>query len=187
MKKYTKEQFLLAAQMGEVSMIDARHIVSLLDEVVSQQNKISTKPKGNVTIGIDFDGTCVTHDFPAVGKEIGAVSVLKKLVQNGHKLILFTMRSDILNPISKDNNILANGGNYLSDAVKWFEKNEIPLYGIQTNPTQNSWTHSPKAYAQIYIDDCGLGCPLIDDKSIHIRPFVDWQMVEEQLVEKGLI
>jgi hypothetical protein len=32
MKKYTKEEFLKAAEIGEVSMIDAKHIVSLLDE-----------------------------------------------------------------------------------------------------------------------------------------------------------
>jgi hypothetical protein len=32
MKKYTKQEFLKAAEIGEVSMIDARHIVSLLDE-----------------------------------------------------------------------------------------------------------------------------------------------------------
>ena len=32
MRKYTKEEFLQAAELGEVSMIDAKHIVSLLDE-----------------------------------------------------------------------------------------------------------------------------------------------------------
>jgi len=31
-RKYTKEVILKAAEIGEVSMIDARHIVSLLDE-----------------------------------------------------------------------------------------------------------------------------------------------------------
>jgi hypothetical protein len=31
-------------------------------------------------IAVDFDGTCVTHDFPHVGKDIGAVPVLKELV-----------------------------------------------------------------------------------------------------------
>ena len=45
-------------------------------------------------ISIDFDGTCVTHEFPLIGKDIGAVPILKKLVQRGHQLILFTMRSD---------------------------------------------------------------------------------------------
>lgn len=39
MKLYTKEQFLLAAEIGEVSMIDARHIVSLLDEAVAKQKE----------------------------------------------------------------------------------------------------------------------------------------------------
>jgi hypothetical protein len=33
MRKYTKEEFLKAAELGEVSMIDAKNIVSLLDEV----------------------------------------------------------------------------------------------------------------------------------------------------------
>jgi hypothetical protein len=33
MKKYTKEEFLKAAELGEVSMIDAKHIVSLLDDI----------------------------------------------------------------------------------------------------------------------------------------------------------
>ena len=37
MKTYTKKQFLKAAEAGEVSMIDAEHIVSLLDEVVAAE------------------------------------------------------------------------------------------------------------------------------------------------------
>ena len=41
--KYTKEQFLKAAELGEVSMIDAKHICSLLDEIAPQlpQQEIS--------------------------------------------------------------------------------------------------------------------------------------------------
>lgn len=31
-RKYTKQEFLKAAEIGEVSMIDAKHVVSLLDE-----------------------------------------------------------------------------------------------------------------------------------------------------------
>lgn len=37
MKKYTKEEFLKAAELGEVSMIEAKHIVSLLDEVTRKE------------------------------------------------------------------------------------------------------------------------------------------------------
>jgi len=139
-------------------------------------------------IAIDFDGTCVTHDFPKVGKDIGAVPILKKLVDSGHQLILFTMRSDIENPtIENDDNIHLDGGNYLTDALDWFKENEIELYGIQTNPTQGSWTTSPKAYAQLYIDDAALGCPLVVDKSLSDRPFVNWNHVESMLLSMKLI
>jgi hypothetical protein len=114
-----------------------------------------------MTIAVDFDGTCVTHDYPNVGADIGAVPVLKKLVEDKHQLILWTMRS----------------GKELKDAVMWFRINDIPLYGIQTNPTQNSWTDSPKAYANLYIDDAALGAPLIYDENISPREFIDWSAV----------
>jgi hypothetical protein len=136
-------------------------------------------------ICVDFDGTCVTHEFPNVGKDIGAVPVLKKLVANGHKLILFTMRSNraIKNPTG-DDSIMDVKGLFLDDAVNWFKKNNIPLYGIQENPTQKNWTTSPKAHAGLYIDDAALGIPLIYRKDY---PFVDWVGVEIILKEKGLI
>jgi hypothetical protein len=121
-------------------------------------------------IVIDFDGTVVTHDYPSVGKDIGAIPVLKKLIENNHKLILFTMRCD----------------KELSDAVNWFKESEIKLYGIQKNPQQHIWTSSPKAYGQLIIDDAALGCPLKYDTSIHSRPFVDWVKVDAILKEHGL-
>lgn len=136
-------------------------------------------------IVVDFDGTCVTHEFPNVGKEIGAVPVLKALVNNGHRLILFTMRSNIQKPISTDPDIVPEGGNYLNDAVAWFVKHKIPLYGIQTNPEQHSWTTSPKAYGQLIIDDAALGVPL--KKIPDMRPYVYWIEVASILCVKGLI
>jgi hypothetical protein len=145
-------------------------------------------------IGIDFDGTCVTHEFPKVGKDIGAVPVLKELIKNGHQLILFTMRSDIVNPYGGDSNELhLESGNYLTEAVDWFKKNEIPLYGIQTNPTQHTWTTSPKAHCNLYIDDAALGCPLIHgiNSAINLpkqeNPYVDWITVRYKLTSMGLI
>ena len=39
-------------------------------------------------IAVDFDGTCVTHKYPDIGEDIGAVPVLKELVDKGHRLIL---------------------------------------------------------------------------------------------------
>lgn len=143
--------------------------------------------KEQITINVDFDGTCVSHEFPLVGNDIGAVEVLKKLVLSGHKLILFTMRSDRLKPMeTKDSTIKNVTGTFLTDAVKWFEENGIPLHGIQKNPTQHNWTTSPKSYAQLMIDDSALGCPLKFDNNISNKTFVDWKKVDSMLIEMGL-
>lgn len=34
-----------------------------------------------MVIAVDFDGTCVTHEFPKIGKDIGAIPVLRELVE----------------------------------------------------------------------------------------------------------
>ena len=120
-------------------------------------------------IAIDFDGTCVKHKYPYVGEDIGAVPVLKDLVKQGHQLILCTMRSH--KPVK--------GIDCLQDAVDWFKDNDIPLYGINEDPEQNSWTDSRKIYANVYIDDAALGCPLISDEYGNI--YVNWNRVSEML------
>lgn len=33
-------------------------------------------------ICIDFDGTCVSHEFLRIGKDIGAIPILKQLVND---------------------------------------------------------------------------------------------------------
>ena len=142
-------------------------------------------------IGIDFDGTCVTHEFPAVGKEIGAVPVLKELTDKGHQLILFTMRSHLKSCRSATNaegyEAIELETDVLNDAVEWFCKNEIPLFGINENPDQKSWSDSPKPYCHLYIDDAALGCPLKIDKDMSDRPFVDWDGVRTLLMINGVI
>lgn len=121
-----------------------------------------------MTIAIDFDGTCVTHEYPHIGKDIGAVPVLRALVSNGHKLVLNTMRS----------------GETLLEAEAWFKDNNIELFGVNKNPTQERWTQSTKAFAHLYIDDAGLGIPLV--RTID-RPYVDWRYVVISLAEKGCL
>lgn len=133
-------------------------------------------------ICIDFDGTCVTHEYPNVGEDIGAVPVLKELVKQGHRLILFTMRS-ASNGISPITGEVENGG--LQDAIDWFKENDIELYGVNTNPTQSSWTSSPKAYGQLYIDDAALGAPL--NRMSHDRPFILWPVVHQTLIFDGIL
>ena len=122
-------------------------------------------------IAVDFDGTCVTHDYPRIGKEIGATKVLKRLVEAGHKLILNTMRS----------------GKELQDAIHWFDKNGIELYGVNENPTQKHWTTSPKVYAHMYIDDAAFGCPLRNATYLSDRPFVDWDSIWRKLIQMGVV
>jgi len=135
---------------------------------------------------IDFDGTCCTHEFPAIGKDIGAAPVLRELVATGHQLILWTMRCDHTEPpVTDDPDIHPHGGCYLSEAVKWFENRNIPLYGINTNPTQEKWTSSPKAYGTLCIDDINLGARL--SKIGDLRPFINWLDTYRDLYESGIL
>ncbi|RYF64747.1 MAG: hypothetical protein EOO39_26115 [Cytophagaceae bacterium] len=123
-------------------------------------------PNHKYVVAVDFDGTCVTHEYPKVGKDCPhAVEVLKQIVSSGAGIILFTMRHS----------------DYLNEAVRWFAEREIPLYGIQLNPTQHTWTSSSKCYAHLYIDDAALGCPLLVDPTVADRPFVDWIGVDKLL------
>ena len=121
-------------------------------------------------IALDFDGTVVTHEYPRVGKDIGAVDILKKYAERGCKYILNTMRGNL----SGD----------LGEAIKWFKENDIELIGINCNPTQTAWTNSPKVYANCYIDDMALGCPLIYRPWISYRPFIDWEIVDIMIEER---
>lgn len=120
-------------------------------------------------IAVDFDSTCVIDDYPDVGEDIGAAPVLRELAERKHSIILWTMRS----------------GRNLDLAVAWFKKNGIPLYGVNKNPTQHTWTTSPKAYAEVLIDDVALGCPMTADAKG--RRHVDWKKVREHLVEMGAL
>ena len=121
-------------------------------------------------IAVDFDGTVVTHAYPHIGNDIGAVPVLRELIGNGCRVILYTMRS----------------GRLLDDAVAWFARNDIPLYAVNENPAQREWTDSPKVFADLYIDDSALGCPIKFEDGIK-RPFVNWVKVRQRLVEEGFL
>ncbi len=121
-------------------------------------------------ICVDFDGTIVDHAFPKIGVPVpGAIEWMKRWVEVGAKLILFTMRS----------------GDVLSDAVTYLEKNGVALHGINHNPDQSSWSASPKAYGHIYVDDAAFGCPLLALDGFN-RACVDWDIVGPQ-VEAALV
>jgi len=144
-----------------------------------------------MVIGIDADGTCFTHEFPKIGRDIGAVPVLKDLVSHGHKLILFTGRANVpagvrIRTMYGNKELIITEGNYLDDAVNWFRENNIPLYGIQRNPNypNESWI-SPKVHVDMFIDNISLGCPLA--YTLRGESYVDWKKVREILTEQGIL
>lgn len=121
--------------------------------------------KESLIIAIDFDGTCVEHDYPAVGLDVdGAVDTLRALNRAGHRLILYTMRS----------------GAKLDAALRWFKERKVELWAVNENPEQREWTDSPKVFAQYYIDDSALGCPIIFIDGVR-RPVVNWVKIREIL------
>lgn len=121
-------------------------------------------------IGIDFDGTIVTHEFPRIGRPVpGALETMRELNKHGHRIILWTMRSGV----------------HLEAAVEYLQRNEITLYGVNQNPDQD-WSDSPKAFCHLYIDDAALGCPL-ELSPLSQRPYVYWPRIKSLLVEKNII
>lgn len=116
-------------------------------------------------IGIDFDGTVVTHKYPAIGEPLDyAIDTIEELIDAGHKIILTTMRS----------------GERLEQAIQYLNENGINLYAVNNNPTQHHWTESPKIHVDCLIDNVSINCPLVDGN-------VDWVEVRELLVEKGYL
>ena len=117
-------------------------------------------------IAIDFDGTIVDHRYPGLGLPVpGAIDWMKRFVNAGAKIILWTMRSD-----GKD-------GPTLTAAVEYLQRQGVELWSINGNPEQLDWTDSPKAYADLYIDDRSFGCPRRENPRAGGSPFVDWEEV----------
>jgi hypothetical protein len=79
-------------------------------------------------------------------------------------------------------------GEQLTDAVSWFKLRDIPLSGVQYSKGQTEWTSSNKCFANVYIDDAALGCPLKPDprdNGCFGKPFVDWVKVRTLLENEG--
>jgi hypothetical protein len=120
-------------------------------------------------IGIDFDGTVCRNEFPGVGETLpNVVSVLTKLVEKGHKLILWTCRGD----------------QELVDAIQWFYENKIPLAAVNNNTKDTNFTSSKKIYYDILIDDRSLGVPTFNDDG---QQSVNWHEVYMYFRRKGIL
>ena len=98
----------------------------------------------NIKIAVDFDGTIVEHEYPAIGREkLFAFRTLKELEKLGARLILWTFRT----------------GKELDEAVEYCRKNGIEFYAVNKNYPEETVdeTISRKIDADIYIDDKNLG------------------------------
>ena len=95
-------------------------------------------------IAVDFDGTIVEDAYPKIGKpRIFAFETLKRLQNDGHRLILWTYRSGVR----------------LEEAVEFCEENGILFYAVNKSfpEEQFDYTKSRKIYADIFIDDRNIG------------------------------
>lgn len=96
-----------------------------------------------MVIAVDFDGTIVEHRYPEIGEELPfATDVLKMLIADRHKVILYTMRN----------------GKLLEDAVKWCAERGVEFYAVNSDEPSDfradrNTNYSPKVNADYFIDD----------------------------------
>lgn len=99
-----------------------------------------------MTIAVDFDGTIVENRYPEIGDErMFATETLKMLIQDRHRLILWTCRE----------------GRLLDDAINWCKERGVEFWAInkdfpEENITKNQ-QFSRKIKADLFIDDRMVG------------------------------
>lgn len=149
-----------------------------LEERLKFERMPALIPKQSLVIGLDFNGTCLTYNFPDdIGHDIGAVPVLKRIVAAGHSLVLMTGADR--EPMEQ------NQMECYEKSIQWFKYYDIPIIGINNNPML---TYKPKKLCcDLYIDDHCLGIPLTADYRLSDRLFVDWPRVEIMLEDMGII
>ena len=99
-----------------------------------------------MTIAVDFDGTIAEDRYPKIGNEIPfATQTLKMLIQERHKIILWSVRE----------------GTLLDEAVEWCRKRGVEFYAVNKDfpeEDENKNRHfSRKIKADIFIDDRNVG------------------------------
>jgi len=100
----------------------------------------------DMTIAVDFDGTIVEHRYPDIGKELPfATQTLKMLIEDRHKLILWSVRE----------------GKLLDEAVEWCRERGVEFYAINKDfPEEDlskNQSFSRKIKADVWIDDRNIG------------------------------
>lgn len=100
--------------------------------------------QNRLIIAVDFDGTIVEDRYPGIGKpRIFAFETLKRLQDDGHRLILWTYRH----------------GQTLEEAVAFCEQNGINFYAVNKSFPEEQFDNSKsrKINADIFIDDRNIG------------------------------
>ena len=97
-------------------------------------------------IAVDFDGTIVEHRYPSIGRELPfATEPLRKLAEEGHRLILWTVRE----------------GRLLDEAVAFCQERGLEFYAVNRDyPEEEKERNnhfSRKLKADLWIDDRNLG------------------------------
>ena len=131
-----------------------------------------------MTIAIDFDGTIVEHRYPEIGREIPfAIETLKRLIKDGHKLILWTVRE----------------GELLQDAVDWCSAKGVHFYKVNrywdenddeeySSSTSGHHKYSRKIKADLFIDGLPEWTAIYDiiSKRISYEQYLREQVKEEK-------
>ena len=93
-------------------------------------------------IAVDFDGTIVEHRYPDIGREKPfAIETLKKLANEQHRLILWTVRK----------------GKLLQEAVDFCRTRGLDFYAVNRNFPEENEPEERKLRADLWIDDRNLG------------------------------
>ena len=96
-------------------------------------------------IAVDFDGTIVEHKYPEIGREIPfATTTLKMLIEERHRLLLWTVRK----------------GELLQEAVDWCKERGVEFYAVNKNYPEEQVDNNGgycKLNAELFIDDRNLG------------------------------
>ena len=97
-------------------------------------------------IAVDFDGTIVTHEYPAIGEELPfATETLRQLIADGHQLILWSVRE----------------GKLLDEAVAWCRARGVEFWAVNRDYPEelqkNNNHYSRKLKADVFIYDRNIG------------------------------
>lgn len=97
-------------------------------------------------IAVDFDGTIVEHRYPYIGKELPfATASLRRLQEEGHRLILWTARE----------------GELLQEAIDFCAKRGLEFFAVNSNypgeEVDEAGIRARKLHADLFIDDRAVG------------------------------